>query len=60
MMTSLLEADPQRVALLAASHPMGRLGKPGEIAAAVRWLLSDEASFVTGIGLPVDGGHSAR
>lgn len=59
MMAAFLDADPQREALLAASHPMGRLGKPGEIAAAVSWLLSDEASFVTGIGLPVDGGHSA-
>jgi 2,5-dichloro-2,5-cyclohexadiene-1,4-diol dehydrogenase 1 len=39
-----------------AANPMGRLGEPDEIAFAVRWLLSDEASFVTGVMLPVDGG----
>ncbi|MDC7104609.1 SDR family NAD(P)-dependent oxidoreductase [Corynebacterium falsenii] len=36
--------------------PLHRLGDPAEIAAAVSWLLSDEASFVTGVVLPVDGG----
>lgn len=40
----------------AALEPVGRLGEPREIADAVAWLLSDEASFVTGIALPVDGG----
>jgi len=39
--------------------PMGRLGQPGEIAQGAAWLLSDAASFVTGIGLPVDGGYLA-
>jgi NAD(P)-dependent dehydrogenase (short-subunit alcohol dehydrogenase family) len=36
--------------------PMGRIGQPEEIADAVVWLLSDEARFVTGHTLPVDGG----
>jgi len=36
-----------------------RLGKPEEVAAAVVWLCSDQASFVTGVGLPVDAGASA-
>src|SRR5262249_54038374 len=40
--------------------PMGRIGKPEEVADAVVWLLSDAASFVTGHTLPVDGGYSAR
>lgn len=40
--------------------PMGRLVKPGEVADAVLWLVSDEASFVTGVALPVDGGFTAR
>jgi NAD(P)-dependent dehydrogenase (short-subunit alcohol dehydrogenase family) len=39
---------------------MGRLGQPIDIAHAVRYLLSDESSFVTGIDLPVDGGLTAQ
>jgi len=45
---------------LASQHPMGRLGKPEEIAAAVLYLASDAASFTTGISLPVDGGYLAK
>jgi NAD(P)-dependent dehydrogenase (short-subunit alcohol dehydrogenase family) len=37
--------------------PMGRMGDPSEIAAAIVWLLSDQASFVTGTVLEVDGGY---
>jgi NAD(P)-dependent dehydrogenase (short-subunit alcohol dehydrogenase family) len=39
---------------------MGRIGQPEEIADAVLWLLSDQASFVTGHTLPVDGGGNAN
>ena len=40
-------------------EPMARLGEPREIGEAVVWLLSDLASFVTGIAIPVDGGYTA-
>jgi NAD(P)-dependent dehydrogenase (short-subunit alcohol dehydrogenase family) len=45
---------------LAAMHPVGRLGKPEEIAEAVLWLCSDKASFVTGLSLTADGGWTAQ
>jgi NAD(P)-dependent dehydrogenase (short-subunit alcohol dehydrogenase family) len=41
-------------------EPVGRLGEPAEVAAAVVWLCSDAASFITGVGLPVDGGWTSR
>ncbi len=41
-------------------HPLERIGQPEEIAAAVSWLISDEASFVTGQSLAVDGGLTSR
>jgi NAD(P)-dependent dehydrogenase (short-subunit alcohol dehydrogenase family) len=51
-----LEAAPDRLAALEARVPMARLGEPAEIAAAIRFLLSDDASFITGAELVVDGG----
>jgi NAD(P)-dependent dehydrogenase (short-subunit alcohol dehydrogenase family) len=59
MLAGAFQADPGLEAALAAVHPMGRLAKPTEIAAAARWLLSEEASFVTGASYAVDGGHTA-
>jgi meso-butanediol dehydrogenase / (S,S)-butanediol dehydrogenase / diacetyl reductase len=53
--------DPaaRRLALI-AKHPMGRIGTPEEVACAILFLASDEASFITGVELPIDGGRSIR
>src|SRR5690606_17428277 len=40
-------------------HPIGRLGEPIEVARTVLFLASDDASFITGITLPIDGGYTA-
>ena len=48
------------VAEIERQHPMGRLGEPEEVARAIAFLASDEASFITGAILPVDGGYLAR
>lgn len=45
---------------LASLHPIGRLGQPEEIASVAAFLASDDASFITGVTLPVDGGYTAR
>jgi NAD(P)-dependent dehydrogenase (short-subunit alcohol dehydrogenase family) len=41
-----------------ALHPLGRVGEPSEVAAAVSYLLSDDATFVNGAILAIDGGRS--
>jgi len=43
-----------------AAHPIGRLGEPSEVAEAILFLASDQASFITGVILPVDGGFLAQ
>jgi len=54
------EDDPEWVALWQSRTPMPRLGEPEDVARAALWLASDEATFVTGINLMVDGGWSAN
>jgi NAD(P)-dependent dehydrogenase (short-subunit alcohol dehydrogenase family) len=41
------------------AHPLGRLGEPEEVATLVRFLASDESSFITGAAIPIDGGMTA-
>jgi NAD(P)-dependent dehydrogenase (short-subunit alcohol dehydrogenase family) len=56
--TPLMDASPPDfVAALIAPQAIKRPGEPEVVGAAVAWLLSDKASFVTGVALPVDGGY---
>lgn len=59
-MIAQFEDDPAMNEMLVSMHPIGRLGKPKEIAELVYWLGSSRASFITGAYIPVDGGFLAR
>jgi NAD(P)-dependent dehydrogenase (short-subunit alcohol dehydrogenase family) len=55
------QPDPQAARAQAqAIHPLGRIAEPDEIAAVVAFAASEDASFITGVAIPVDGGLSAR
>ena len=60
MLDQSLRINPESESLYIALHPMGRLGEPEEVADSVIWLCSDEASFVTGHAMAIDGGATAE
>ena len=49
----------QGVKVLTRDIPLGRLGKPDDVAWAAVYFASEESAFVTGVALPIDGGHMA-
>ena len=60
MVADMLEGQAEAMAEIMKQQSIGRLGRPEEVAAAVLWLCSPAASFVIGVGLPVDGGFTAH
>jgi NAD(P)-dependent dehydrogenase (short-subunit alcohol dehydrogenase family) len=57
-MTQETQSDPALLARALAAHPLGRLGEPEDVAGACFFLASDDAAWVTGVALPVDGGYT--
>ncbi len=60
MVEQIFAQRPEQEPQVIAAHPLGRLGRPNEVAETVVWLCSPAASFVTGHALPVDGGYVAQ
>jgi NAD(P)-dependent dehydrogenase (short-subunit alcohol dehydrogenase family) len=58
MMDRFSGGTPEGRARVIAQEPIGRMGKPEEIAAAVIWLCSDQAAFVVGHAMVIDGGQT--
>lgn len=60
LVEKLADEDPEYEEKQRKLHPIGRLGKPEEVANVVLFLASDESSFITGASIPVDGGYTAQ
>ena len=59
LLAEVIAKSPDVIGVMAAQHPIGRIGTPPEVAAAVAFLASDDAAFITGVALSVDGGFAA-
>jgi NAD(P)-dependent dehydrogenase (short-subunit alcohol dehydrogenase family) len=60
LIADMITENPEMHEQLVASHPLGRIAEPEEVADSVVWLASSKSSYVTGVALPVDGGYLAR
>ena len=60
MIDAFIDNDPQTEANMSALQPIGRMGRPEEVANLVLWLCSEAASFVTGAAIAIDGGIVAQ
>lgn len=60
MVSRVAEEQPEMIEQTIAAHPLGRLGRPEEIASTVLWLCSDAAGFVTGQNIAADGGYTTQ
>ena len=58
-MSRAVERQPEKLAAFEAAIPLRRIGEPEDVAAAILFLASSDASFITGVALPVDGGVTA-
>jgi NAD(P)-dependent dehydrogenase (short-subunit alcohol dehydrogenase family) len=56
----MITENPEMHEQLVASHPLGRIAEPEEVADSILYLATDQSSYVTGVALPVDGGYLAR
>jgi NAD(P)-dependent dehydrogenase (short-subunit alcohol dehydrogenase family) len=60
LIAEMITENPELHEHLVASHPLGRIAEPEEVADAIVWLATNKSSYVTGVALPVDGGYLAR
>jgi NAD(P)-dependent dehydrogenase (short-subunit alcohol dehydrogenase family) len=60
LIADMVTENPEMHEHLVASHPLGRIAEPEEIADSIVWLATNKSSYVTGVALPVDGGYLAR
>ena len=60
MLEGMLGGNPASTGAMLATVPASGVGRADEVAAAVAWLTTDAAAYITGIALPIDGGSTAK